>query len=61
MTRCATIRVFCTHADRVLVDVIAMHMMQMAIMQIVDVTVVSYCGVTAPRSVDVGMIGVLRV
>ena len=44
-----------------LVDVIAMHVMDMAIMQIVNMTVVAYCDVTAPRSVDVGMIGVLRV
>jgi hypothetical protein len=43
-------------ADHVLVDVIAMHVVQMAVMQIVDVAVMADCQVTAIGAVLVGVV-----
>lgn len=39
------------HGDYVLIDVVAVRVMQMAVMEVVDVTVVADCGVAAIGSV----------
>ena len=47
------------HFDYVLVDVIAMRVVEVTIMQIIGVAAMAYCGVSAPRAVLMGMIGVV--
>ena len=54
--RRAACRIGRIDADHVLVDVIAMHVMQMAVMQIVDVAFMAECQVTAVRAVLMGMV-----
>lgn len=52
------IRVCRTDLDDVLIDVIVVRVMQMAVVQVVDVTVVPDCDVAAALAMDVRMIGV---
>ncbi|AOJ35023.1 hypothetical protein WJ16_26085 [Burkholderia metallica] len=59
-TRRALVRIVCTDLDRVLVDMIAMRMMQMAIVQIVDVVAVLDCGVSAARAMLMVMVSMVR-
>jgi hypothetical protein len=57
--RGAGVRVRPRHVDHVLVDMIAVWMVQMAVMQIIDMIVVSYGGVAASRAMQVRMVGVM--
>jgi hypothetical protein len=52
-------RVRRTDRQRMLVDVIAMHMMQMAVMQIINMAVMADRRVSAARAMLVGVIGVM--
>ena len=47
------------HSDDMLIDVVAMKMMQMPIVQVIHVAVVFDCGVTAVRAVGVIVVRVL--
>jgi hypothetical protein len=49
-----------TRLDHVLVDVVAMRMMQVAVMQVVDVIAMAYGGVSAVRTVPMRVIGLCR-
>ena len=56
--------IFAIDLENVLVDVVAMRMVQMPVMQIIDVTVVLNRGMTAARTMLMGVIGmdvVLRI
>jgi hypothetical protein len=57
--RRAAVRVLAGHLDHMLVDVIAMHVMQMSIVEIIDVVAVPDCGVAASRPVLMRVIGVV--
>lgn len=48
---CAGIRVRGGHGDLVLVDMIAVRVVKMAIVQVIDVALVHHCGMAASRSV----------
>ena len=52
----AAIRIALRHLDHVLVDVIAMRVMQVPVVKIVDVIAVAYGGVTAARAMLVRMV-----
>lgn len=52
VSRRAAIRILRTHADAMLVDVIAVHMMQMPVVQIIHMPVVPNRGVPALLAVD---------
>jgi hypothetical protein len=56
-------RAFCgigrVDRDHMFIDVIAVHMMQMAVMKIVDMIVMANCGVSATRAVLMGVVGVV--
>jgi hypothetical protein len=54
----AAIRVSCIDFDRAFVDMIAMHRMQMSIMQVVNMAVVFDGAMPAVRAVDVTVVGV---
>lgn len=58
--RRATLGIFRAYPDDVLVDMVAVRMMQMPIMQVVDVTVVADGGVTASATVLMRVPGVSR-
>jgi len=58
MVRGANLRIGLGYGDDVLVHVIAVRMMQMAVVQIIHVTVMDDCRVSAVRAVLVGMVGV---
>ena len=60
MLRSAAIRVRSRNLDHVLIDVALVHMVQVAVMQIVDMARVLHRSMTAAGTVDVGVIGVLR-
>ena len=45
MAGCASVGVRRGHLDAVLVDVVAVHMMQVAVMQVVDVVAMAHGGV----------------
>ena len=57
--RRAGVRVRLRHLDLMLVHVVAMRMVQMAIMQIVDMVAVPQCGVAAAGAMRVAMVGVV--
>ncbi len=57
--RRAAVRVGGADGDHVLVDMVAMHVMQVAVMQEIDVAFVAHRGVTALRAVLVLVMGVL--
>lgn len=57
----ARIRIFRRHFDYVLIDVIAMRVMQMPVMQIIDMIIVAHRSVPAIRAVLMRMIIMLRV
>lgn len=59
MLRRAAVRVGCADGDYVLVDMVAMHVMEVAVMQEIDVAFVAHRGVTALRAVLVVVMGVL--
>ena len=59
MIRRAGVGVGLRHLDHMLVHVVAMRMVQMAIMQIVDMVAVPQCGVTAAGAMRVAMVGVV--
>jgi hypothetical protein len=59
MLRRAAVRIGRRYLDRVLVHVILMHMVEMAVMEIVDVIAVANGCVPACRAVLVRMVGVL--
>lgn len=59
MLRCAAVRVGGADGDHVLVDMVAMHVMQMAVMQEIDMAFVAHRGMTALRAVLVVVMGVL--
>lgn len=56
--RSAALGIFRVYPDDVLVDMVAMRMMQMPIMQVVDVTVMADSGVTASVTVLMRVLGV---
>ena len=58
--RRAAVRVGGADGDHVLVDMVAMHVMQVAVMQEIDVAFVAHRRVTALRAVLVVVMGVLR-
>lgn len=53
----ATIRIRCGYFDHVFIDTTVMHMMQMALVEIIDVALVSNREMTTARPVDVRMVG----
>ena len=53
----AAIRVLGADCDHVLVDVIAMRVMQVAVVQVIDVSIVTNGSVAAARAMLVGVIG----
>jgi hypothetical protein len=57
---CALVGIGCRHFDRMFVDVVAVHMVQMAVVKEIYMVAVADCGMTAIWSVDVGMIAMLR-
>jgi hypothetical protein len=57
-TVCAFIGVCGTDANRVLIHMVAVRVMQMAVVQIIHMTLVLDGGVSAAGAVNVGMIGV---
>ena len=59
MLRCAGRRIGRTDRHDVFVDMVAMHVMQVAVMQEIDVAFVAHRGVTALRAVLVVVMGVL--
>jgi hypothetical protein len=61
MVRGACCRIGGRHLDHMLVDVITVHVMQMAVVKIVDVPVVLHSSMAAPRTMNMGMVGVSRV
>lgn len=61
MIRCATVRIGARYLDHVLIDVIAMGVVQVPVVQIVDVAVMADGRMTATRTVGVRMRRVRRV
>jgi len=59
MLRRAAVRVGGADGDHVLVDMVAMHVVQMAVVQEIDVAFVPHRGMTALRAVLVVVMGVL--
>ncbi|NUY04548.1 hypothetical protein [Paraburkholderia youngii] len=57
---CALVRIFCANVDLVFVHVIAVRMVQMAIVQIVYVIAMLDCGVSAARAMLMVMVCVMR-
>ncbi|MEX3690629.1 hypothetical protein AB3X91_16100 [Paraburkholderia sp. BR14263] len=57
---CAFVRILCADLDPVFVDVIAVRMMQMAVMQIVYVVAMPDGGVSAARAMLMLMVSVMR-
>lgn len=60
VVRCACVGIARRHVDHVFVDMVAMRMVQVPIVQVVDVIAVPYTGVPAVRAVGMGM-GLVRV
>ncbi|MGE0035792.1 MAG: hypothetical protein AB7S93_09175 [Xanthobacteraceae bacterium] len=52
-------RVRAVNGDHMLVNVIAVHVVQVAVVKIVDMAIVPDCSVSAPRTVLVRMVGML--
>ena len=59
MVRCAVVGVVAGHLDHVLVDMILMRMVEVAIVQIVDMTAVAHSGVATTRPMLVSMVGMV--
>lgn len=57
MLRAAAIRICFTHFDHVFIDTPVVRMLEMAMVEIIDVTLVANSGVAAARPVDVRMTG----
>jgi hypothetical protein len=55
-----TVRMICVHRDHVLIDVIAVRVMQVAFVEVVDVVVVAHPDVTTPFGVDVLMFALMN-
>jgi hypothetical protein len=49
----------CAHRDDMFVDVTLVHMVEMAVMEIIDVPIMSDCGVPAIRAMLVSVVGVV--
>jgi hypothetical protein len=60
MVRRAAVGVVAGHLDHVLVDMILMRMVEVAIVQIVDMTAVAHSGVATTRPMLVSMVGMGR-
>jgi hypothetical protein len=60
VTRCTLVGVFRSDCERMLVYMVAVHMMQMTVVQIVDVIVVLDCRVPTVRAVLMVVVGVMR-
>ena len=58
---CAPVWIGCRHLNRMFIDVVAMHMVQMPVMKEINVVAVADCGMTAIWSVGVWMIAMLRI
>ena len=58
---CASVGIGRRHFNRVLVDVVAMHMVQMPIMQVINVSTVADGRMPAIGSVDVWVVAVLGI
>jgi len=56
----AAVRVLCAHGDHMLVDMIAVRVVQVSVVEIVDVTVMSYGRMAAPWTMLMGVILVNR-
>ncbi|KVM81402.1 hypothetical protein WJ60_26180 [Burkholderia ubonensis] len=56
----ALIRIPCADFERVFVDMVAVRMVQMAIVQVIDVVAMPDCGMTAARTVLMLMLGMMR-
>jgi hypothetical protein len=56
----APVRIGRRHLDRVLIDVILVHVVQMAVVEVVDVIAMANGSMPAPRAVLVRVVGVLR-
>ena len=61
MIRRTHVRIFRADFDHVLIDMVIMHVVQMAVVEIVYVIAMPDSGVTASRTVDMRVIGVLRI
>jgi hypothetical protein len=59
MVRRADIRIFCRDFDQMFIDVFAMHMMQVAIVKVIDMIAVLYRRVPASRPMLMRMILVM--
>lgn len=60
MIRRATVGIFLRYLDRMLVDMIVVHMVQVAVMEIIHMAVVLYRRVAAGRAVLMGVVGMMR-
>jgi hypothetical protein len=58
--RRAAIRIRGSDFDHVFIDMTVVHMMQVAVVEIIDVAVMSNRGMTAARPVHVWILGVIR-
>jgi hypothetical protein len=56
--RCAAIGIGGRHRDHMFIDMIAVDMMEMAVMQIIDMAIMVDGSVAAARAVDMGVISV---
>ena len=54
-----TVRVSAVHRDHVLVDVIAVRVVKVAIVEIIDVIIVAHGDMTAPSSVNMGVLALM--
>lgn len=61
MLRGAGVRMRIVHRDRVLIDVIVVHVMEMSVVQVVDMVAMADGGVAAIGPVLVRMVGVLGI
>lgn len=52
-------RVYGADGDHMLIDMIAMHVMQVTVVQIVDMAVMSDCGMSAVRAMLMGVVGMM--
>lgn len=56
---CAPVGIGCRHFNRMFIDVVAMHMVQMPVVKEINVVAVADCGMTAIGTVDVWMVAML--
>ena len=57
MIRRAVIGIVGAHIQRMLIDVVAVRMVQVPVMKVVDMVAVLDCGMSAIRAMNVGVIG----